>query len=275
MPSGLVKHRDHLNVLGCLAAIAAKHWRSTVAVLANKNLFVQCNVIISMGYALICVNLSHGSPRLHATAYSANMVWRFLPLESFGSFAFFASFFSLVNNFTGIDVMALMQWRDERANWPQDLPARVQNLLQDKMGIAPACTKPLQHAQPQWELALARGHCFRMKLHIMLAEQVLGCGTCVRVHRGAGFGGSSLFVYIGSIISISERSSTIARSLCETCALLDPFDVFKHKFHQRLKRPQNAAAIGSIYMGRGRVFVCCADLGPSLQPWHMNRNQWS
>lgn len=61
MPSGLVKHRDHLNVLGCLAAIAAKHWRSTVAVLANKNLFVQCNVIISMGYALICVNLSHGS----------------------------------------------------------------------------------------------------------------------------------------------------------------------------------------------------------------------
>ena len=69
----LVKHRD-LNVLGCLAAIAAKHWRSTVAVLANKNLFVQCNVIISMGYALICVILSHGSPRLHATAYSSNMV---------------------------------------------------------------------------------------------------------------------------------------------------------------------------------------------------------
>ena len=117
MPSGLVKHRDHLNVLGCLAAIAAKHWRSTVAVLANKNLFVQCNVIISMGYALICVNLSHGSPRLHATAYSANMVWRFLPLESFGSFPFFASFFSLVNNLTGIESM-LWHWCSGGINGP-------------------------------------------------------------------------------------------------------------------------------------------------------------
>ena len=160
--------------------------------------------------------------------------------------------------------MALMQWRDQRANWPQDLPVRVRNLLQDKMGIAPACTKPLQHAQPQWELALARGHCFRMKLHLMLAEQVLGCGTyvCACIVE-QGFGGSSLFVYICSIVSISESSSTIARSLSETCALLDPFDVFKHKFHQRLKRPQNAAAIGSIY-GSWSCFCLLRAFGPKL-----------
>ena len=78
----LVKHRD-LNVLGCLAAVAAKHWRSTVAVLANKNLVVQCNVIISM---LICVNIVSRclTGYLGCTPHTQQMFWRFHTFSAFG-----------------------------------------------------------------------------------------------------------------------------------------------------------------------------------------------
>ena len=105
-------------------------------------------------------------------------------------------------------------------------------------------------AQPQREFALARGHCFRMKLH-MLAEQVLGCGTCVCVCARileqvlvvcAAY--STLIVYVCIIISIGERSSTSLHEACPKLARFWTRSSFQAQFPSKtkvwLKRPANS-----------------------------------